>query len=51
MEIAKNIVYAAVAIILLIVLRSIMKKKEPDIEKAYRKILVSDENKVKGRFE
>ena len=41
-------------IVLLLILRSFMKKTlktETNVDRVYRKILISDEYKVKGRFD
>jgi hypothetical protein len=50
----QNIGLVLLGIVLLFILRSVMKntfRPETDLDKAYKKILISDEYKVKGRFD
>ncbi|MCX6707150.1 MAG: hypothetical protein NT001_03340 [Candidatus Woesearchaeota archaeon] len=50
----QNMGLVLLGIVLLLILRSVMKRTfsaETDIDRAYKKILISDEYKVKGRFD
>ncbi len=54
MEAIHNIMLAAGAIIILLLIRQAMKRfsrKESEFERMHRKIIASEENKVRGRFE
>ena len=54
MDIMQNVIWIAVGIALLLLLRQILKRmsrQDSDIDGRYRKILASDEHKVKGRFD
>jgi len=52
MDLMQNILLIVGGIVILLFLRQVMKKsrRAPEFETMYRRVLLSDEHKVKGRF-
>lgn len=54
MDLTQNLILIAAGIVILLLLRQALKRigrRDPEFEALYRKVLLSDEHKVKGRFE